>query len=69
MGLEPEAGFGDRAFLADAGEHVLERPALRDVVERVVDRDYGCARVLAEFGEAADASRLVSAVAVGAART
>ena len=31
---EPEARFGDGAFLADAGEHVGERPALRDVIER-----------------------------------
>ncbi len=36
---EPQARFGERAFLAHAGEHVGERPALRRVIENVVDGD------------------------------
>ena len=66
IGLQPEAGFGDRAFLADAGEHVCKRPALGRVVERVVDGDERRARALAELGEPAEAARLVAAIAVRA---
>ena len=36
---EPQARFGERAFLAHAGEHVGERPALRRVIENVIDGD------------------------------
>ena len=63
---EPEARFRDGAFLADAGEHVGERPALRHVIVHVVDGDERRARALAEFVEQAEAARLVAAIAMHA---
>ena len=41
IGLEAEARFGNRAFLADAGEHVLQRAAVRGVVEHGIGGDEG----------------------------
>ena len=57
---QPEAGFGDRAFLADAGEHVGKRPAFRHVIEHVVDGDErraACARRARRAGGAGAARR------------
>ena len=51
-----------RAFLADAGEHVGERPALRRVIVNVVDGDERRAVPLAEFGQQAEPARLVAAM-------
>ena len=51
-----------RAFLADAGEHVRERPALRDVIEHIVDGDERRAQARAELGEQAEPARLVAAM-------
>ena len=65
---QPEAGFGDRAFLADAGEHVGKRPALRHVIEHVVDGNERCARALAELVEQAETARLVAAITVHAGK-
>ena len=36
---QSQAGFDNRAFLADAGDDIGERPALRRVIEDVVDGD------------------------------
>ena len=66
IGLQPEARLGDRALLADAGEHVGERPPLRRVVEHVVDGDQRRAGALAEFVEQPEPARLVAAIAVHA---
>ena len=63
---EPEARFRDGAFLADAGEHVGERPALRDVIMHVVDGDERRADARAEFIEQAEPARLVAAIAMHA---
>ena len=63
---EPEAGVGDGAFLADAGDDVGERPALRRVIEHVVDGDERRAEPLAELGQQAEPARLVAAVAMHA---
>ena len=59
---EPQAGFGERAFFAHAGEHVGERPALRRVIENVVDGDERRAEPGAEFGQKTEPARLVAAM-------
>ena len=59
---EPQARFGDGAFFAHAGEHVEKRPALRHVIENVIDRDQRRAEALAEFGQQAEPARLVAAM-------
>ena len=66
IGREPEAGFGDGAFLADAGEDVGERPALRHVIMHIVDGDERRAACVAEFIEQAEPARLVAAIAMHA---
>ena len=59
---EPEAGLGKSAFLADAGDDVEERPALRRVIMHVVDGDERRSVPLAELGQQAEPPRLVAAV-------
>ncbi len=59
---EPQARLGDGAFLADAGDDVGERPALRRVIEDIVDGDERRAEPLAEFGQQAEPARLVAAM-------
>ena len=48
---KPQTRLGDGAFLAHAGEHVGERPALRRVIEDVIDGDERRVQALAEFGQ------------------
>ena len=59
---EPEAGLGKNAFLADAGDDVEERPALRCVIMHVVDGDERRSVPLAELGQQAESARLVATV-------
>src|SRR5882762_542794 len=61
---EPEAGFGNGAFLANTGEHVGQRSALRSVIMHLVDSDERSADALAEFVEKAETARLVAAIAM-----
>ena len=64
---QPQAGFGDAAFLPDAGEHVDERPALRCVIEHVIDRDERRAASGAKLGqqtEPTNATRRVVKVSI-----
>ena len=61
IGLEAIAGVGDRALLADAGEHVGERLAVGVVIERVVGGDERRARLRGELGQLAQAAALVAA--------
>ena len=49
VGFEPQARLVDRAFLADAGQHVLQRAAVRRVIEHIVGRDDRRAEPFAEF--------------------
>ena len=63
---KPQARFGKRAFLADAGEHVGERPALRRVIGDVVDGDERRVHALAEFGQEAEPARFVAAMIMDA---
>ncbi len=55
-----------RAFLADAGEHVEERPALRRVIENVIDGDERRIEALAELGQQTEPARLVAAMIMNA---
>ena len=61
------AGFGDRALLADAGEHVGERLAVGMVIEHVVGGDERRARLAGELVELAQAPALVAVVGEGGA--
>ena len=65
---EPQARFGQRAFLAHAGEHVGERPAFRRVIENVVDGDERRIEPRAEFGQQAEPARLVAAMIMDAGK-
>ena len=51
-------------MLADAGQHVLQRPALGDVVEHVAGRDQRRAAARGEPGQRLDAGGIVAAIAV-----
>ena len=63
---EFQARLAQRAFLADAGEHVDERPAFREVIGDIVDRDERRVLARAELGEKREAARLVAAMIVHA---
>ena len=65
---QPQAGFGDAAFLPDAGEHVDERPALRCVIEHVIDRDERRAASGAKLGQQTEPARLVAAMIMHACK-
>ena len=63
--FEEPAGIADRPVLADAGDHVLERPAFGRVVEHVVggeERHAVVAGDAVEEGEAAPVSGAVEPV-------
>ena len=53
-GEEAAAGFGERALLADARQHVLEVAPLGSVVVHVVGGDEGDVGLLRQFGEAGE---------------
>ena len=63
---KPQARFGNGAFLADAGEDVGERPALRRVIGDVVDGDERRMKALAELGQKPEPARLVAAMIMDA---
>src|SRR5262245_17704645 len=64
IGFEAETGFGNGAFLADAGEHVLKSAAVRGVIEHRIGGDERSAYSPAEFGERCDAGAIVAAIGV-----
>ena len=64
VGCEAQARAIDRRVLADAGQHVLERPALGDVIEDVAGREQRRAAPCGELGQRRDPGRIVAAVAV-----
>ena len=51
IGFELEPGFGNRAFLADAGEHVLQGAPVGRVIEHRIGGDEGNASARGELGE------------------
>ena len=64
IGRETIARFSDRAAFADAGQHVLQRAPLGQVVEHVVGRDERQPGRLAESSKAGEAPRIVAAIEV-----
>ena len=62
IGLEAEAGVGDRAFLADAGEHVGQRLADGMVVERIGGGDERGTCLGGKLGQFAQPAALVAAI-------
>src|SRR5436190_411723 len=63
---EPKTRFGNGAFLADAGENVREWPALRRVVEHVVDGNEWRPHAIAKLGQKTEPARFVAAITIGA---
>ena len=73
VGLEAVAGVVNRAFLADAGEHVGQRLAIGVVIDDVVGGDERGAHLARERGQLAEPPALVAVVGehgaeIGAAR-
>ena len=62
IGDEAKAGLVDGAMLADAGQHILQRPPLGDVVEHVVDGDERQPGSLGQRRQAGEAPRIVAAI-------
>ena len=66
VGGEAEARFGNRACLADAGDDIGKRAALRSVIVHVIDGDEGRAGASSKLVEHADAARLVASMVMNA---
>ncbi len=62
IGFEREPRLGKSAFLADAGEHVLQRAPVRRVIEHRIGGDQGDASARGELGERGDAGPVVAAI-------
>ena len=62
VGFEAVAGGVERAAVADARDHVVQRPPRRDVVQHVVGRDQPAAQVLGQVGVAPQEVAVVVAV-------
>jgi len=54
----------DGHTFADASEHILQRPALGDVVEHVIGRNEGCAHALRQLSKSRNACAVVALVAI-----
>ncbi len=64
VGGEAKAGVVDRAAGADAGQHILQRPPLGNVIEHVVGRDQRQPRRLGQSRQIGEAARIVAAIEV-----
>jgi len=64
IGLEAEARFVNGAFLADAGEHVLQLAPVRGVVEHGIGGDEAQAYAACELRKRIDAGAIVAAIRV-----
>jgi hypothetical protein len=64
IGLEAEARFVNGAFLADAGEHVLQLASMRGVVEHGIGGNEAQAYAACELGECFDAGAIIAAIGV-----
>ena len=65
IGLQAVAGLRNRAFRADAGEHIGERLARGMVIERIVGGNERSAGLGGELGQLAEAPALIAAIAEG----
>src|SRR5688572_5013611 len=64
IGSELQARLADRCPLANAGEHILQRPALRRVIEHVVGRYERRACTFSELCEGGNSRAVVTLVAM-----
>ena len=64
VGFQLEAGLADGRLLAHAGEHVLQRAAVRRVVEHVAGSDERRAATRCQRGERGDARPIIAAIGV-----
>ena len=62
IGFELQPSVMDRAFLADAGEHVLQGPAMGCVIEHGVGGDEGKAHACCQLRQRLDAGAVVAAI-------
>ena len=62
MGGEAKPGLIDRAMRADAGQHILQRPPLGDVIEHIVDGDERKPGRVGDRGETGEAACIVAAI-------
>ena len=62
IGCEQPAGRVDGDVLADAGDHVLQRPPFGRVIEHVVDRDQRNAGVCGDRREPRQPAAVVAAI-------
>ena len=62
IGFEFQPSVMDRAFLADAGEHVLQRPAVGGVIEHGTGGDEGKAHACRQLRKRGDAGSIVAAI-------
>ena len=53
IGFQQTARFLQRPMLADAGDDILQRPALRRMIKHVVDRDQRDKRGVGRIAQAA----------------
>ena len=65
VGFEAVAGLGNRALLADAGEHVGQGAAAGVMIERIGGGDERCAGLRCQLGKLAQAAALVAAIGEG----
>ena len=64
IGFEAQARVIDRAFFADAGEHVLQGAAMGRVIKHATGGDEGNTDARGEIGERGDAGTIVAAISV-----
>src|SRR5690348_10666869 len=65
---ESQAGRGDGALFADAGEHVEKGPALRHVIKNIVDGNQRRPALRAKLGQKAEPARFVAAMIMHAGK-
>ncbi len=65
VGEEGEAGLVERAAQADAGEDILQRAALGDVIVDIVGGDEGDLEIAREVGEFFEVGRIFAVVEAG----
>ena len=68
IGFELQACVMDGAFLADAGEHVLQGPAMGGVIEHCAGGDEGSAHARRELRKRFDAGAIIAAIRHAARR-
>ena len=64
VGLKAETSFGDGAFLADCGKHILQGALMGDVVEHAISGDEGSPSFLPKLRKRRDAGAIITPIRV-----